>query len=897
METPEGKRSRESTAALRVVLIYAVFAGLWILLSDRFVVLIARDAAQIAYMSTVKGWLFVGVTSLLLYRTMRSPIFSKAEDRRGKIRRLVSPAVILAAFILVLTWAGIHQVYRQQETREDARLQAIADLKARQITDWVRERMADAQFAATSEVWSKAYYAWTLRRDEAERLHLVSRLEAFRTIMGFQSSFVLDDHQERVFLGTRETLKAGPELKAAAAQASRDRKLRLVGPYRQDGALHLDFLAPMPASDGHPGPLLVLSVDPATHMMPLLQTWPVPSRTGEAILFHRHEGQIQYLSESRFFKGLAGVLRRPAEEKTLLSAMILRGEKPLGSFIKGTDYRGEAVAGVVQGIPGTDWFLAAKIDQSELDAAARGQVAFIALAGLLSTFLAALATHLFRQQRILAEGERHRGLQAERLRVMQESGLRFRQLFEAAPVPMCFLGEGDRMVAINGQFTRTFGYALEDVPAEWLRERPRPETAPVESTVTCLDGEQRTVLISATAIGEEYLITLSDITERVRAEAERQRLQAEVQQAQKMDSIGRLAGGVAHDFNNMLGVIVANAEIGLLSSSPGNGQERFEEIKKAALRSADLTRQLLAFARKQTVSPRVINLNEAIPGMLQMLARLIGENITLDYTQRAGLWKIRMDPTQVDQILANLAVNARDAITGIGEMKIHTENVEIGEGRGRPGPYVVLEVGDNGCGISPEQMKHIFEPFFTTKGVGKGTGLGLATVYGIVKQNDGFIEVESAVGKGTTFRVHLPRYQGDGADVPETLPAGPSRGGRERILVVEDEVMNLEVTGMLLETLGYDVLKFASPGEALQRLGETPDIGMLLTDIIMPEMNGRELAERARELHPGLKCLYMSGYTSDVIAHHGVLDGEIQLLGKPFTLEDLAAAVRDVLDN
>jgi CheY-like chemotaxis protein len=353
----------------------------------------------------------------------------------------------------------------------------------------------------------------------------------------------------------------------------------------------------------------------------------------------------------------------------------------------------------------------------------------------------------------------------------------------------------------------------------------------------------------------------------------------------------------------MLGVIVANAEIGLLGCGAGGSLERFEEIKKAALRSAELTRQLLAFARKQTVSPKVISLNDAIPGMLQMLARLIGENITLDYAQRAGLWNIRIDPVQVDQILANLAVNARDAINGVGSMTIRTSNLELreedcaGARHRRPGQYVLLEVGDTGCGMDDERLEHIFEPFFTTKGVGKGTGLGLATVYGIVKQNSGFIEVSSRIGEGTTFRVHLPRSEGGVEELAAASSAASSLGTLEKILVVEDERMNLEVTGMLLETLGYEVLATSSPSEALRILeAEGQGVRMLLTDIIMPEMNGRELAERAQALRPGLGCLFMSGYTDDVIARHGVLPEEVKLLEKPFTLESLAGRIREVLD-
>jgi two-component system cell cycle sensor histidine kinase/response regulator CckA len=386
---------------------------------------------------------------------------------------------------------------------------------------------------------------------------------------------------------------------------------------------------------------------------------------------------------------------------------------------------------------------------------------------------------------------------------------------------------------------------------------------------------------------------ISDITERKQAEEDKAKLEAQLQQSQRMESVGRLAGGVAHDFNNMLGVILGHTELALEqvdTTQPLHAD--LAEIQKAAERSADLTRQLLAFARRQTIAPRVLDLNQTIAGMLKMLERLIGEDIDLTWRPWAELWPVRVDPSQVDQILANLCVNARDAIGGVGRVGIETGNSVFDEAYCTdhpgfvPGEYVRLVVGDDGSGMERETLAHLFEPFFTTKDVGEGTGLGLPTVYGIVKQNDGFIDVYSEPGFGTTFAIYLPRHVG-----------GDGHAGADTLLV-EDEPALLNMSRRMLASQGYTVLAAATPGEAGSLAREHPgEIHLLMTDVVMPEMNGRELSENLLSLHPGLKRLFMSGYTADIIAHHGVLDDGVCFIQKPFSIQDLAARVRGVLDG
>jgi len=400
-----------------------------------------------------------------------------------------------------------------------------------------------------------------------------------------------------------------------------------------------------------------------------------------------------------------------------------------------------------------------------------------------------------------------------------------------------------------------------------------------------------------------YQSFFRDITQRKTAEEERDRLQEQLAQALRMESIGRLAGGVAHDFNNMLGAILGFSDLALAQADLTKPLSRYlKEIQRAAERSANLTKQLLAFARKQTVAPKLMDLNEAIEGMLKMLRRLIGEHIDLAWLPGASLWLVEIDPSQVDQLLANLCVNARDAIAGVGKITIETENTVLDETYCQntpgmtPGEYVLLAVSDDGCGMDKATIDRIFEPFYTTKELGLGTGLGLSTVYGIVKQNNGLVNVYSEPGQGSTFKIYLPRQTGTpeepSSEEEERIPSG--RG--ESVLVVEDEPAILEMAKNMLVLLGYTVLTAKTPSEAIE-LAEArkEEISLLITDVVMPEMNGRELAEAMQRINPGIKFLFMSGYTADVIAHRGVLNEGVHFIPKPFSIKELGLKVRDIL--
>jgi nitrogen-specific signal transduction histidine kinase/ActR/RegA family two-component response regulator len=396
-----------------------------------------------------------------------------------------------------------------------------------------------------------------------------------------------------------------------------------------------------------------------------------------------------------------------------------------------------------------------------------------------------------------------------------------------------------------------------------------------------------------------------DITERKQAEETRAGLEAQLQQAQKMESVGRLAGGVAHDFNNMLAVVLGYTEVALAQVDRDHPiHADLEEVRKAGKRAADLTRQLLAFARKQTVIPRILDLNETVEGMLKMLHRLIGEDISLVWHPSPDLWPVRVDPSQVDQMLANLCINARDAIADVGKITIETRNKTFDEEYCAahagyvPGDYVRLAVSDNGCGMDRKTLACIFEPFFTTKVLGEGTGLGLATVHGAVMQNNGFINAYSEPGHGTSFTIYLPRHAAEGERTTTQSAEEANPRGQETVLLAEDELAVLKLTTKLLKDLGYTVLAASTPGEAVRLASEYDgEIHLLMTDVVMPEMNGRDLAQSLRSLRPHLKCLFMSGYTANVIAHHGVLDEGVWFIQKPFSQGDLAARLREVLET
>ncbi|MCC6695555.1 MAG: PAS domain S-box protein [Candidatus Hydrogenedentes bacterium] len=525
-----------------------------------------------------------------------------------------------------------------------------------------------------------------------------------------------------------------------------------------------------------------------------------------------------------------------------------------------------------------------------------------------------------RRQRDREQAARERALQD-----LGESEERFLGAFEHSAIGKALLSPGGNLFKVNHALSAVLGYSEAELVKRNIHELLHPQdvdgyllpaNALLEEPSAGFHMERRFLhrsgsivwaMLSVSLVRNEsgaplYLIAeFEDITERKRADAARERAEAELRQAQKMELVGRLAGGVAHDFNNMLSVILGYADQALSGISPVDPlYQDLGEIRRAAERSANLTRQLLAFSRKQVITPAIVNLNQLVENHQKMLLRLIGESIDLKFEPAAGLWPIKADPAQVDQILANLAVNARDAISGQGTVTIATANAYLNESSAHkysgahPGEYVMLCVSDTGYGMDAETQERIFEPFFTTKELGKGTGLGLSTVYGIVQQNKGFIHVQSRKDAGTAIAVYFPRHEGESSS-PVLAEPSPALPGHETILVVEDEAQLLQLTTHLLKKLGYRVLPARSPDEACEIAQSAGDFHLLLTDVVMPSMNGKELRRRIEGIRPGIKSLFMSGYTADAITDQGILEPGSNFIPKPFTMAELGAKIREVL--
>ena len=429
-------------------------------------------------------------------------------------------------------------------------------------------------------------------------------------------------------------------------------------------------------------------------------------------------------------------------------------------------------------------------------------------------------------------------------------------------------------------------------------------TLPLELRLRHLNGSWRPLegvvqALRADADDEACVLSARDLGERARAEDHER-------QAHKMEAVAKLAGGIAYDFNNLLTIIVGRSELVLSRLSRDDSTRRnVELIQKTADRAASLTRQLLAFSRRQLLAPKVVDLNVLLSAMEPMLRRLIGGHIELEVLPGARLGRVTVDPGQVEQIVMNLAVNARDAMTEGGRVVIETGDIELDEAYARrnpgarPGPYVMLSVADNGSGMDSETRAHVFEPFFTTKELGKGTGLGLSTVYGMVKQSNGYIAVESEPGEGSAFRIYFPRVSDTPAPTVDSAHATEgSMAGTETILLVEDEAGVRELVAETLHGHGYHVIEAPHGGQALE-LCEQYDgkIDLMLTDVVMPQMSGRELADRARPLRPDMKVMFVSGYTDISVVHHGILDAHAAFLPKPFTPDGLARKVREILDS
>jgi two-component system cell cycle sensor histidine kinase/response regulator CckA len=543
--------------------------------------------------------------------------------------------------------------------------------------------------------------------------------------------------------------------------------------------------------------------------------------------------------------------------------------------------------------------------QGSPDAGHRGSALLVALSSLpVGAFMGALGA-------LVRLGFQERESSA---RALQESEHLYRMLFDLAPYGVALVKKDGRMVAFNAHAHQELGYTREafekltiaDLEAEENPDEIRRHIDKIQETGAddfighhrSRSGEVREtwVQVRTVKIGDEVLqlTTWRDVTEQ-------RRLEKQLAESQKMESVGRLAGGVAHDFNNLLTVVLCSTETMREDLAAGRGvdAEDVDSVRSAGERARDLTRQLLAFASRQFVTPDVLDLNEVVRGTEKLLRRVLGEDVVVSTRLQPELWRVRCDPAQLEQVILNLAANARDAMPEGGHLLLDTANVEVGEAPPHPvvaaGQWVRLSVHDSGAGMAPEVKAHLFEPFFTTKATGRGTGLGLATVYGIVKQSGGQIRVESDPAQGTTFDIFLPRCVAAKGPIPE-LAEDRAHRGAGTVLLVEDDAGVREVAARALREGGYRVLAASGAGEAMELAARAPGpVDILVTDVIMPGVNGKALAQELLLRRPAMRVLFVSGYADDILGRQGVLEPGVEFLAKPFTPAALVSRVGTVL--
>jgi PAS domain S-box-containing protein len=803
-------------------------------------------------------------------------------------------------------------------------LSAIADLKAAQIADWRKERLADAESISRNPLNSlriRPFLETTPAADRGDDLR--EWMESWRKTYGYLDVVLLDrDRKVRLSVGP------SPPVIGAYASPNVAEVLRSGRPMLSDihklGELdfpHMDLYAPLlsPTRNGtEPVGVMMFRIDPGRFLYPQIQSWPVPSATAETLLVRRDGDNVVFLNELRHRKDTILSLRLPAAGGRLPAAAAVGGKT---GIMEGIDYRGVPVVAALRPIPDSPWFIVAKVDNDEIFAPLRTRTLVISSATVLLLLLTGLGFLLWWKRN---EARHFRTMYAAE-EARRESERIYKELFENNPNSMWVYDRDTlRFLAVNDLAVSRYGYSREEFLGMTIEQiRPPGDIPAMRKNVSDVPGTVRkagtwrhlrkngvVIEVEITTHDMEFggrparLVLATDVTERIRAEEERDALAKQLAQAQRMESIGRLAGGVAHDFNNLLVVILGHTE--LLLNRPSTADpavvESLREIRKAGERAAALTRQLLAFGRKQILEIRTIDLNRVIGGFEGMLPRLIRESIDVTTNLSPDIGSVKADPHQIEQVLLNLCINARDAMPDGGRLSIETANVPLddeyakGHTGVRPGPYVMLAVSDTGDGMGPETVEKIFDPFFTTKVQGKGTGLGLSTVYGIVKQHGGAIWVYSEPGRGTTFKVYLPRVD-EPAEEEEGAPAAPLHATVDMgtVLVVEDEDTVRELVCRMLTEAGYDVIEARGGPEAVRLSKERKTIHLLLTDVIMPEMSGRKVREQVAALHPDVKVLYMSGYTDNVVAHQGVLEPGVHFLQKPFTARSLVEKVRETL--
>ena len=850
------------------------------------------------------------------------------------------PYQLLALFVVLATAIGAmaywFHIVQKNTVERDVRNQllTIADIKVKELSMWRSSQLGEAR-AIVADRMALSVIRRVLAGDASapDRAAVSAWMEALTKDLRYADVLLLD-RQGKPVLSVGQRFGSDEHLRRIAEEMLQAGDV-VVRDFHRDtpsGAVHLGLnlalrLAPGSAAFG----VLAFGIDPGTYLYPLLETWPVASASGETVLVRRDGNDALFLSRLRGRKNSAANFRISLSRTNVMAVQAVEGKE---GNIEALDADGVPLVAAVRRVPDSPWYLIAKMEKDEVEAPIRrrslmlglGAVLLILAVGAMIVLWWRRQQSQFYRERYEAEIER-RAIEERAAQALQESESRLSAIFEQAAIGMADSSLDARFIRLNQRFCEIMGYSREELLGLTFRQITHPDDLARDEQLVLqlLSGERGSFAVEKrylrkdggvvwanlmlsllrSASGEplHFVAVVEEITGQKRAEEERRHLERQLLHAQKMESLGRLAGGVAHDFNNHLTVI--NGYCAMLLDEMGSGdplREPVDEILLAGHRAAALTRQLLAFSRKQVAEPRVVSLNDLVADARKMLSRLIGDDVEIITHLDAELGSVVADSSQMNQVLMNLAINARDAMPDGGRIVMETTNIDIDEGYAaqhagvEAGPYVLLSITDTGAGMTQEVVQHIFDPFFTTKEIGAGTGLGLSTVYGIVKQAGGWMWVNSEPGKGSTFKVYLPRA--GAAPEPLTTPvlAAETLRGSETVLVVEDQPEVRKLTLAMLESQGYRLLQAASGSEALSLSERYPEpIHLLITDVVMPGMTGRELVTRLVALRPSLKTLYTSGYTANAIAHEGVLDAAVAYLPKPFSPAQLAAKVREVL--
>lgn len=838
------------------------------------------------------------------------------------------PYILLITFLVALLGIGAtgYRYYAHQrsviETEMHNQLAAIAELKVRQVVAWRNERLADAKVIAATDGMRAVDQVLRGTADAPVRSRVLAWIETIRTAGGHANAILVNSEGQVCLWSGYTDMSAAAHYGALARQALDTGQVIFSDLHYDEGLRrpHMGLNVPLnTAPGGKASGVLLLGVDPGNFLFPLVQSWPTPSPSAETLLVRREGNDVVFLNELRHRKNSALKLRLPLSDKRLPAARAVLGVEGVAD---GVDYRGVRVLAAVRRVPDSPWALVSKVDADEVYATIRVQALWLALVVCVISLASGAGV-----------GFARRHMQARFYRQKYEAELERRALVghydflnRFANDIILLSDDRSRVIEANDRALTCYGFSREELIGMPLLDLRAPESRGMfdqqwqaleredsvlfETRHRRKDGSTFPVEVSARRMVVDGVVfrqsIIRDITERKHSEQERAKLQQQFQQAQKMESIGRLAGGVAHDFNNVLTVINGYSDL-LLSQLALDDPLRspIAEIAKAGERGASLTEQLLAFSRKQIVQPKVLDLNEVVRDAGKMLQRLVGEDIEVITTLATELGHVLADPGQIHQVLMNLAVNARDAMPEGGKLLIGTEDVDFDENyvaahpSTKLGPHVLLTVTDTGVGMDADTQQQCFEPFFTTKPQGAGTGLGLSTVYGIVKQSNGWIWVYSEPGAGTIFKIYLPRIAGAPQIQIEPAFRRNDLQGTETILVVEDQADVRKLTVEVLSRQGYRVLEASDGRQALELYGTAfaDPIHLMITDVVMPGMTGRALAAQFAMLRPGMQVLYMSGYTAHAIDHQGVLDRDVAYIAKPFTPTALAAKVREVLSD